>query len=907
MKQKIVWLLLLGLVSTVTGHCSEANLVQSIEIPYKKFVLKNGLTLLVHEDHKAPIVAVNVWYHVGSKNERPGRTGFAHLFEHLMFNGSEHFNDDYFQAMERIGATDLNGTTNPDRTNYFENAPKSALDLILWLESDRMGHLLGAISQAKLDEQRGVVQNEKRQGENQPYGRARELLARGTYPAGHPYSWTTIGSMDDLNAASLEDVQNWFKTYYGAANAVLVIAGDIDPETAREKVEKYFGDIPPGPPVARPESWVAKRTGTHRERMDDRVPQARIYKIWNIPEHASPVADYLNLASDILAQGKNSRLHRRLVYQDQIASSVSAYVDLREISGQFAIVATARPGQSLESVEKAVDEELAKFLKEGPAADEMNRVKTEFTANFIRGIERIGGFGGKSDILAMNEVLAGSADHYKAVLDRVEKATAHDVQKAAQQWLSDGEYDLEVHPFPAYTTSRSSADRSKLPEAGQPPDAKFPELQRAALSNGLKIILAERHSVPLVLVKLVVNAGFASDQFTRPGTAAFAMDLLDEGTKRRGALEISRQLALLGAELATGSDLDSSSVTLSAVKGKVDASLDIFADVILAPTFPDEEFKRIQKQQLDLIRREKSQPVQMALRVLPQFLFGPKHAYGIPFTGSGTEEAVSQMTLLDARKFHERWFKPNNAVLVVVGDMTLHEIQPKLERLFGSWKAGDVPQKNISHVEQPQAKIYLLDRPGAIQSVIFAGHLAPPTANPKEPALQTFNAILGGTFTSRLNMNLREDKHWSYGAHSMFYAALGQRPFLAYAPVQTDKTVEAFREMAKELTQIAEAKPPTPAEVEKAKKNETQRLAGAWETNRAVSNSIAEMVRHGLPEDYFQTLTERFRAVDVEQVSAAGKELLAPERFVWVVVGDLSKIEAGLRDLKIGPVEVITP
>src|SRR5881392_3358413 len=478
-----------------------------ITIPYQRFTLKNGLTLLVHEDHKAPIVAVNIWYHVGSKNERPGRTGFAHLFEHLMFNGSEHFNDDYFQPFERIGATDQNGTTNNDRTNYFENVPTTALDVALWMESDRMGHLLGVIDTAKVNEQRGVVQNEKRQGENQPYGKVNLLMAEGAFPAGHPYSWTVIGSMEDLNAASVEDVKNWFRTYYGPNNAVIVLAGDITPETARQKVDQYFGDIPATPPIAKQDVWIAKRTGSHREIMQDRVPQARIYKQWNIPQFGSADGDYLDLVTDVLAAGKTSRLYKRLVYDEQIATDVAAYVDLREIGGQLVIRATAKPSGDLARVERAIDEELARFIKSGPTASELRRVKTQSRASFIRGIERIGGFGGKSDVLARNEVFTGSADHYLVTQRRIAAATAGNLKSAAVRWLSDGEWVLEVHPYPTFETAASGADRSKLPDAGTPPDARFPAIARATLPNGLKIVLAERHSIPQVNLTLLMDAG----------------------------------------------------------------------------------------------------------------------------------------------------------------------------------------------------------------------------------------------------------------------------------------------------------------------------------------------------------------------------------------------------------------
>ncbi len=446
-------------LAIVTSGSSETK-TREIDIPYERFVLDNGLTVIVHEDHKAPIVAINTWYHVGSKNEKPGKTGFAHLFEHLMFGGSEHSKGRYIDAMERIGATDLNGTTNSDRTNYFENVPTSAVDFTLWMESDRMGHLLGTLDQKTLDLQRGVVQNEKRQGENQPYGVTEQLLTQNTYPVGHPYSWTTIGDMADLDAASMTDVKEWFKTYYGPSNVVLVLAGDIDAKTAREKVTKYFGDIPAGPPVAHQQVWIAKMSGTHRQLVQDRVPQARIYKVWNIPEYGNAEADYLDLVSDCLSNGKSSRFYKRLVYEDQIATDARAFVDLSEIGGQFYVQATARPGQSLAQVEKELDEELARFLKNGPTPEEMQRVKAQYQANFIRGIERIGGFGGKSDRLAKNQVFLGSADAYKISLKRVQEATAEDLRSAAQRWLSDGVYILEVDPFPEYKTASAGADRS---------------------------------------------------------------------------------------------------------------------------------------------------------------------------------------------------------------------------------------------------------------------------------------------------------------------------------------------------------------------------------------------------------------------------------------------------------------
>jgi zinc protease len=875
-------------------------------IPFEKFVLDNGLTLIVHEDHKAPIVAVNVWYHVGSKNEKPGKTGFAHLFEHLMFGGSDNFHGRYIEAMERIGATDLNGTTNPDRTNYFQNVPTSALDYTLWLESDRMGHFLKSFDQKTLDLQRGVVQNEKRQGENQPYGVTRQLLTENTYPVGHPYSWTTIGSMEDLSAASLSDVQEWFKTYYGPSNAVIVLAGDITPQVAKEKVQKYFGDIPAGPPVATHREWIAKRTGTHRGSVEDRVPQARIYKVWNMPPYGQPGADFLDLVSDCLSQGKTSRLYKRLVYDDQIATDVAAFVNPQEIGGQFQIQATARPGEDLSKVERAIDEELARFLQSGPTAHELERVKNQYIAAFIRGIERIGGFGGKSDVLARNQVFTGSPDAYKTQLKRVREATAEDLKSAANRWLADGVYVLEVHPFGTYKTAVSSVDRSKLPETGVPPDLRLPKLQRATLSNGLKIILAERHEIPVVNLWLKVDAGYAADQFATPGTASMTTSLLDGGTKTRTALEISDQLAVLGAQLNANSNVDLSTVFLSALQANLNPSLELFADVILNPSFPESDFMRLQKQRIAAIQREKVTPLQMALRVFPGLIYGKDHAYGLPLTGSGTESSVAKLTRADLIKFHASWFKPNHSTLIVVGDSNLADLQPRLEKVFAGWKPGDVPQKNIGTVQQ-QAKpvIYLIDKPGAIQSTIFAGHIAPPTANPDEIAIETMNNILGGNFGARINMNLREDKHWSYGAQSLFFGARGQRPFLALAPVQTDKTKESVAELDKEFRGILGNRPVTAEELANAQANATLRLPGSRETMNAVGASISSIVQFGLPDDYYETYAAKVRALKLSDIADVAHKVVRPDNMVWVVVGDRSKIETGLRELGIGEIKLL--
>jgi len=873
------------------------------DIPYTKFVLDNGLTVLVHEDHKAPIVAVNTWYHVGSKNEKPGKTGFAHLFEHLMFSGSDNFNYTYINAMERIGATNLNGTTNNDRTNYFENVPTSMLDYVLFAESDRMGHLLGVLDQKKLDLQRGVVQNEKRQGENQPYGVTEELIVENTYPAGHPYSWTVIGSMKDLDAASMSDVQEWFKTYYGPNNVTVVIAGDITPQVARETVEKYYGEIPAGPPIAKQQVWVAKRAGTHRGWVQDRVPQARLYRVWNVPEFGSPEEALLDLAAQVLGRGKTSRLYKRLVYKDQTATSATATNDTNEIGGQFDFTLTAAPAADLGKVEKAADEELQSFLKNGPTETELQLAKTRILGNYVRIVERIGGFGGKSDLLARCQTYVGNPDCYKDYLKRIKAATPASVKRAANDWLSEGDYVLEVQPYPTNFKTTAKLDRSKEPGPGGPVSLSLPAMQRDTLANGLKIVLAERHSAPVVNFTLLVGGGYSADSTGELGTASFEQRMLEEGTPTRDSLKISEELEALSANFNAGANLDWGSVSLNTLKSTMDKSLDIYADLILHPAFPEKEFRRLQKERIAGIKREKVTPQAMALRVVPGLLYGIGHPYAVPFTGTGTEASVSKMTREDLAKFHETWFKPNNATLLVVGDMTMAEIKPRLEKLFSSWKPGDVPQKAIPKVEQPAKDVvYLINRPGSGQSVIIGAQLAPPRNDPDVIPLLLVNDIFGGNFSSRINMNLREDKHWSYGVYSVLPSARGQRPYMSISPVQTDKTKESLSELVKEYKDIVKNKPITAEELKDEQNNVTLSLAGEFETVQQLGAGYSTILQYGLPDDYFNTFTQKAMSLTTDGANEIAKKYIQPDHLVWVVVGDMSKVEAGIRELNLGEI-----
>ncbi|MDP3359791.1 MAG: pitrilysin family protein [Lutibacter sp.] len=869
-----------------------------INIPYERFVLPNGLKLLVYEDHKAPIVAVNVWYHVGSKNEKPGKSGFAHLFEHLMFNGSENFKDDYFQALERIGGTDVNGTTNSDRTNYFQNVPVAALDQVLFLESDRMGHLLGNIDQELLDEQRGVVQNEKRQGENNPYGKQWDLLTKAMYPKGHPYSWTVIGEMEDLNAASVSDVHEWFKSYYGTANAVIAIAGDVNPQEIYAKVLSYFGDIPSGPTIERQEVNIPVHNGDTYQVYEDRVPETRILFAWNSPELGNKEDVQFDLISAILSSGKNSRLYKKLVYEDQSASSAVSFQASSEISSNFITYVNVKPGGNAEIVKAALLAELDNFIKNGPTEAELKRVKASYFANFIKGLERIGGFGGTSDILASNETFFGDASNYKTTLKYVQDATIEDLKATAQKWLTKGKHILICNPFPEFGVVKSTVDRTKIPSVGTPKSANFPVLERAKLSNGLNIILAKREGVPTIVMNLMVNAGYKSDHISSPGTAALAMNLLDEGTKELNSLQINEKLQLLGANLSSYSDQDISNVYMNTLKPSFDTSLALFSDVILNPAFPQKEFERLKTEQINGIRNEKSQPITMALRVMNKYLYGEGHPYSNPYTGSGYESTVEKLTRENIVKFYDTWMKPNNATLVITGDIDMKELKSKLDKSLGKWKEGNVPSIVFNKpAVNTKNTLYLMNRPESQQSVIIAGHLTEKYGAFSEIALEQMVSILGGDFTSRINMNLREDKHWAYGAAGFVMDAQQERPFLLYAPVQTDKTAESVKELRKEISEFVTTKPATQAELDKVKTNQVLKLPGQWETNGAVNSSLYNLVKYNLPDDYYQKYDANVRSLSLNELQSVSKKAVKPNAVNWFMVGDKEKISNKLNEL----------
>jgi zinc protease len=870
----------------------------------QSFVLDNGLTVIVHEDHDVPIVAVNVWYHVGSRNERRGKTGFAHLFEHFFFNGSTNYPHGFREAMDDLGATNRNGTTDSDRTNFFENVPTSALERTLYLEADRMGFLAGNISQEMLERERGVVQNEKRQGENQPYGRAFDRISETIYPYSHPYSWSTIGSMEDLNAASLDDIKQWYATYYGPNNAVLTLAGDITVARAKELVTKYFSGIAPGPALARMNEWIPKLDRDIRDEMQDRVPQTRIYRVWHAPawRDAKPV-QHLQLLSDILSGSKTSRLDRQLVYQKELATSVSAFMAASELASNFIILATVKPGVDPGTVEKEIDAIVGELLEKGPTAEELQRVQTGELADFTRGTETLGGFGGRSEILAESQTFGGKPDAYLDRLELIAKATPAEVQATAKRWLSEHHYTLRINPYPSLAPGKTDVDRKVLPALAVAPNVTFPAVQRATLSNGLKVILLERHGTPIVNAVLAADAGFASDPAPRAGLAGLALDVIDKGTITRDAFQLTNELESLGAVLSAFNTLDQSVLHLNALPQNLGASLDLFADIAMHPAFPQDMVDLSIRQRVARIRQEQANPTSVGARILPRLLYGADHAYAKPFTGSGYEKTIAPLKRADLVEWHRTWFLPNNSVMIIAGDTKLSDVVPQLERAFGSWKKGTLPTKNLTNVAPGTGrKVYLIDKPDAPQSVIYAAHLSEPGGVPDDIAIDTVLRNFGGIATSRLNRNLRLDKHWSYGVRGGLADARGQRPFIITAPVQTDKTKESIVELKKEIEGVAGARPIAGEEYASVMRNQSLSLPGRFATLQSLENAALNIVNYGFPDDYYANFAASVRALTEKDLDEAGRKAVRPAEVVWVIVGDLKKVEPGIRELNLGEV-----
>ncbi len=900
------------------------------EIAFEKYTLPNGLQVILHQDSSTPIVGVNVWYHVGSKNERPGRTGFAHLFEHMMFQGSKHYDADYFGPLQEAGGR-LNGSTSLDRTNYWETVPSNYLELALWMESDRMGFLLPAMTQARLDNQRDVVRNERRQSyENRPYGLTYETMLAALYPPEHPYSWSTIGSMEDLGAASHEDVSDFFRRYYHPGNASLCLAGDFDPARAKRLIAKHFGPLPAGPKVEKLEPRTVALEKPERIRMTDRVGLARLYLAWHtVPMFAADDAE-LEVLGDVLGSGKTSRLYRSLVREKQIAQDVQATQNSGELAGGFYISAGARPGHTLAEIEAAILEEIRRIQAEPPAADEVTRSLSRREAQLVRALESVSEFGGRADRLNMYNVYTGDPGFLNKDFARYLKVDPAGVQRVAKEYLSRPCVALEVvpgkevkitpDPRTAAAATRAELakrvhqspvvppppapedpDRAALPKPAPEPTFRLPPIHRGKLSNGMQVLVVESHELPSVNVHAVFPAGRCCDPPEKPGLAALMAAVWDEGTPKRNAEQIADELAGMGATLSVSADWDATVVRLYSLKRQLAGALDVYADVLQHPAFPGPELERQRKTALGRLIQVRDEPNALAGMAVAGVLYGRDHPYGKP--QFGTPGALKSIARDELEGFYRKWIRPDLATLIVVGDATPEKITRELEKAFSGWKA-EPSSSRPAFPDLPAAKpagIVLIDKPGAAQSVIAVSLVGVHRNSPDYFPLLVMNSVFGGQFSSRLNMNLRENKGYTYGARTHFDWRVHQPgPFLATASVQTAITHLALVEFLKEFAGMCGDRPVEKDELEFSKTYLTRGFPAGFETPGAVAQQLETVIVYGLPDDYFNTVVPGVSAVAADDVLRVAKQHLDLGRLRAIVVGDRKKIEAELRQLPIG-------
>ncbi len=868
-----------------------------ISIDFKKITLSNGLDVILSPDRSLPVTAVNVWYHVGSKNEERGKTGFAHLFEHVMFEGSKNHDVSYFEPLQKVGAN-LNGSTTPDRTNYWENVPSNHLDLALWLESDRMGYLLEVLTDRKLDVQRDVVKNERRQNyENRPYGMAPMLLQPALFPAPHPYNWTTIGDPEDLDNASLEDVRSFFQTFYTPNNASLAIVGDFDVDETLAKVERYFGDIPSGQEVNRTGRMDTTLTGAVDMEAHDRVQLPRLYLVWPALPGFTADQPALDIIGAVLGDGRSSRLYRSLVYDARSAREVRVYHHAQEIAGEFMVQVTANPGHTLEELEREVYRQIEDISRGDVSERELERAKNRIQASHVFQLERFGGFGGRADQLNYYNVMTGDPAYINQDIDRYLAVTRDDIARVAGM-LSDARVRLAIHPEEQRTTVASPVDRSTTPAASPQPVFTAPVPNRAKLGNGLNILHVEKRGLPTVAFGLVVRSGAISDPADRAGLAHLTTSMLPEGTSSRSSAQISDEIEFLGSHLRSSASREHIVLMSDGLSTTWHDALNLLGDIAQNAEFPTHELERVRANLLTDLRRVSDSPATISGRATRGVMFGPGTPYGHPLTG--VENSVEQVSADDLKAFFGANFRPENSTFIIVGDLSTDEAVEAANETFGGWPAGQGQGSEVAESEPPtqsQTTIYLADKPGAAQSVVRSGHLTIPRKDPRFMSLNVFNYIFGGQFGARLNMNLRQDKGYSYGYMSSVEWNLGPSMLIAGGGVQTAVTKETVIETLKEFNEILGDRLVTETEYSDAIDGIMRSIPSQFETQFQILSQLTRIVTFDLPDDYFTHYPQRLTETTLDDVRSAGSELLDVDHLNIVIAGDAAEIEPGLSEL----------
>jgi predicted Zn-dependent peptidase len=880
-----------------------SDLMQLPEFEFYKFTLDNGLDVILRRQPNLPLVAVNIWYHVGSKNEERIQRGFAHLFEHLMFEGSEHYPGDFFKHLHPLGAN-INGSTSSDRTNYFVDIPTAHLETVLAMESDRMAHLLPALDEAKLKIQKGVVRNEYRQNyANRPYGMVWPLMAELLYPPQHPYSWLTIGVMEDLDSASLDDVSAFFHRYYVPANASLAMVGDLEVEKSRDVIERYFGSIRGGTRSLRP--WVPDAVGPRDLDfvLQDRVELDRLYAVWHtVPQfhaHDAPLA----VLADILARGKASRLYQKLVMDRQIAQDVTVYQASRELAGTFGITVTLRPSRSTDEARDLIQEEVATIACSGVTSEALERALTMKTASLLFALEHMGGFGGVADRLNAYNIFQHDPGLITADLMRFQQVTVEAVRGAAVAYLHDKpRLTLSVHGRKP-RTAPLPLDRKVAPHSSPPAVYRAPVPMVLRLNNGMPVWVIPLRELPTVSMTLALRGGASLQPRSRAGLAQLTISMMDEGTRLRTAAQIALAAEAMGTSLSSTCGWDGAFVSFRCLKSFLEPSLDLAVDVLREPAFREAEWDRVHGQTLAALRAERDSAESRAYRGLLATMYDEDHPYHYPL--DGIEKIVAELRRGEAIEFHRRFLAPGCAGVVVAGDIDPEATCRALESRLADWEGPEVETSEIPAPPLPSApRIVLLDRPGAAQAVVRVGHLGIARGDSDFELALLANQVLGGQFTSRLNEKLREERGFTYGVRSHFDCRLGRGPFSIATSVQSDKLADALVDVYHELTAIVSERPPCQAELDDSRRALIEGQTRHFETPSALVNRYANLFIHNLPIDYYTTFPDRLAEIDGESLAAATQRRIQPSSLIAVVVADVSEVLEPLKRLDWADLEI---
>ena len=919
-------LFVLSLLLCFGAHARAQAARKLPEIKYEKYALPNGLTVITHEDHRLPLVAVDLWYHVGPLNERPGRTGFAHLFEHMMFEGSEHVGEKaHIKIVQSAGATDVNGTTSFDRTNYFETMPSNQLELALWLESDRMGFLMEGLNRTLLANQRDVVRNERRQGEGRPYSVADEAEFHLLFPKGHPYYGEVIGSHADIESARIADIRDFHQQFYTPNNASIAIAGDFDPVQLKALLTKYFGPIPKGPDVEPVTTVTPAITSQQRATITDTVKLPRLSVAWLVPPIFTPDAYSTHAAMYALGMAKVSRLDDALVYKAQVAQSVYCGTILLKLTGIASCDITAKPGVKLEDLEATFWDVLAKLQQEGPTPEEIAAAKATDLTQKISGLQRLGGFGGVADTLDQYNQYTGDPGFLAKDVAMTEAVTAAGAQAAAKKYFTkdsavvvycvpgkkvlddvprspdDTDADVKiVNPYaPEFETSQDW--RKTKPAAGPAPALHLPAPAEFSLSNGLKVLLIEDHSLPVLTAEIVSRAGSFNNPEGKSGLATLTAEIMSDGTASRDLTRLADDQERIGTSVNTGAGMDSASISMSLLTYHTTEGMELLADVAEHPAFRAEDVDRRRKQRLVRIGQETDNVQSMASRVAPKLLFGDT-PYGT--AASGTAQSVTALTPAEISGFYTDHYGPGDSALVLAGDLTRAEAEKLAKQYFGGWSGHTMAVADAPPAPAPPSThVVIVDKPGAPQTSIEALGLGVPATSPDVETLNLLNYSLGGSFGSRINMNLREAHGYTYGASSGFQSYRDGGEFFAGSLVRTDVTGPAAKEMMNEIRNFPK-NPSTAEELAAAKQAMIRSLPGKFETTAAMAHAVDDIFTYDRPLDYYAKLPAKYEAVTQADIARVAQQYLRPDQLVLVTAGDRAKIEPALKDAGIGPVEV---